>query len=98
MLPSVELDLASLHPTLTRWTEEQLLLAISQRDERALVEVHRRYWHSACALAKRHHTADPLGAIDGAFVEVWTHAACAARSVLPANLWIVGMLARSLAR
>ena len=84
--------------SLGEWTDAQLLAAISQRDERALIEVHRRYWSSAYALAKRHQKAEQLETIDDAFFEIWKNAAAAARSILPAKLWIVGMLDRSLAR
>ncbi|WP_146202706.1 hypothetical protein [Deinococcus irradiatisoli] len=92
--PCCEIDDAGLK----RCTDEQLLDAIGRRNERALLEVHRRYWSWAHAAAQRHRNTAPADAIDDAFFDIWKQAAAASRSILPARLWIVGMLDRSLAR
>ena len=80
------------------WTDAQLLTSISRQSEQALLEVHRRYWHWAWVLAQRHQNTAPAQAIDDAFLNIWIHAASASRSILPAKLWIIGMLDRSLVR
>lgn len=94
---------AELHPDpddqdLRTWTDAQLLVSISRQDERALLEVHRRYWSVAFAAARHHQETKQADAIDDAFFDIWIHAGAAAGSLLPAKLWIVGMLNRSLAQ